>query len=163
MNAFARMTFSSRSEADGFPQHQRIVQLACPGFFDIEPRIEQPLKMVSSLRWTNVALRGLMEAGIVAAMAYWGAWAGTTAVMKVALGVGAPVVVFGIWGAVDFRRAGALAEWLRLAEELVLSAVAVAALYVAGQPLFALILAAASIAHHALVYACGDTLLKRTA
>ncbi len=108
----------------------------------------------------NVALRGVMEAGIVAAMADWGVRTGGTPIAKAALGIAAPLVVFGTWGAVDFRKAGRLAEWLRLAEELVLSAVAVVALYVAGRPLLAWSLAAASIVHHALVYVCGDRLLK---
>jgi hypothetical protein len=108
----------------------------------------------------NLALRAVTEAGVVAGLAYWGLHAGDTAAAKVALGIGAPLVGFGVWGGLDFRRAGRLAEPLRLLEELLISGVAAAALYAAGQPLLAWALAGVSIAHHALVYVIGERLLE---
>lgn len=115
---------------------------------------------VSSVRWVNVALRGVLEAGVVGALAYWGVHAVDGTVGKVLLGIAAPAVGFGIWGAVDFHWAGRYAEPLRLAEELVISGLAAAALAVAGQPALGIGLAALSVVHHALVYALGDRLLK---
>lgn len=116
---------------------------------------------MQTLRWFNVALRGLMELGIVIAFGYWGWSAGATSATKIALGAAAPLVMFGIWGAVDFRKAGKAAEPLRLVEELVISGLAALALASAGQRALAWILAAIPVVHHALVVACGDTLLKR--
>ncbi len=116
--------------------------------------------MTQTLRWINVALRGVMEAGIVFGLGWWGYRTGTDTATRVALAIGAPVVGFGFWGAVDFRRAGPAAEPLRLAQELIVSGLAALALIVAGLPMLGLALAGISIIHHALVYALGDRLLK---
>ena len=106
----------------------------------------------------NLALRGLMELGIVAALATWGVNAGPGPASKALLGIGAPVLLFGFWGAVDFRRA-ALGEVLRLAQELLVSALAAAALYTAGHHALGWALVAASAVHHVLVYLLGGRLL----
>ncbi len=116
--------------------------------------------MITRLRWFNVVLRGLMEAGIVAALAWWGYRTGASALTRTVLAIAAPLVVFGIWGLVDFRSAGAVAEPLRFAEELALSALASAALYQSRQHLLATVLSATALSHHALRTACGDKLLK---
>lgn len=108
----------------------------------------------------NLTLRVVMETGIVAGLAYWGVHTGDTTASKIALGISAPLVGFGIWGALDFRHAGPHAESLRLAEELVISGIAAVALITAGQPVLGGALAAVSIAHHILVYAIGERLLK---
>lgn len=108
----------------------------------------------------NLALRVTMETGIVAGLAYWGLQAGDSPAGKAALAVAAPLVGFGIWGAYDFRGAGRYAEPLRLAQELVISAVAAAALYAAGAPALGFALAGISLAHHVLVYALGERLIK---
>lgn len=110
-----------------------------------------------------VTLRAIMEAGIVAGLAYWGYETGGSTAAKVVLGVGAPLVGFGVWGAVDFRWAGSLAEPLRLAEELAISGLAAGAWYAAGQAELGVSLAALSAGYHALVYAMGDRLLKAEA
>jgi hypothetical protein len=111
----------------------------------------------------NLGLRVLMETGLVAGLAYWGARTGDTTAAKLLLGIGAPLVGFGIWGALDFRNVGSHAEAMRLTQELVLSALAAVALYTVGQHLLGLLLAAVSIAHHLLVYAIGERLLKAPA
>ena len=108
----------------------------------------------------NLALRGLMEFGVVAGFAYWGVHTGDTTGAKVLLGVLSPAVAFGIWGAIDFRFAGRHAELFRLIEELLISGLAGAALYGAGQQALGLILVGISLLHHALVYVLGERLLK---
>ena len=121
------------------------------------PADEQEL---SPIAWLNLALRAAMEAGVVLGLAYWGSQAGSSSVEKVALAVGAPVLLFGFWGLVDFHQAGRAAEPLRLVQELVISGLAALALWSAGQPLLGLVLAVLSVVYHALVYATGGRLLK---
>jgi hypothetical protein len=113
------------------------------------------------LQWSNVALRGLMEAGVVVALAWWGVHTGTGAAGKAALGVGAPAVGFGLWGLVDFRQAGRAAEPLRLLEELLITGLAALAWFSAGEHMLAWGLVLLSVLHHALVYPLGGRLLKQ--
>jgi Protein of unknown function (DUF2568) len=110
--------------------------------------------------FVNLTLRVLTETGIVGGLAYWGVRTGDTTAAKVLLGIGAPLIGFGIWGAVDFRGAARHAELLRLLEELAISAAACAALVASGRPAIGVALAGVSVAHHALVYAIGERLLK---
>ena len=109
----------------------------------------------------TLILRVTMEAGIVAALAYWAAHTPDSTWARIALGAAAPIVGFGIWGAVDFHQAGRHAEPLRLVEELVISLVAAVALYSTGQHGLGVALAVLSLAYHALVYATGARLLDR--
>jgi hypothetical protein len=116
--------------------------------------------MTVALTWVNLALRRLMQLGVVLAVGYWSYHASQRALAKAALGVLAPVLVFGFWDMVDFHRAGRMAEPLRLLQELLISGLAAVALVVAGLPALGWALALTSIAHHALVYALGERLLK---
>jgi hypothetical protein len=136
---------------------------------DKEIKMKSPLAdsiqgtpIFGGLRWFNVALRSLMEFGILAGLAYWGFQTSATLMTKILLGILMPLAVFGFWGLVDFHNAGALSEILRLVQELVISGLVAFALYLAGQPILAWTLAIISILHHVLVYLLGDTLLKRT-
>ncbi len=108
----------------------------------------------------TLALRALMETGIVGAFAFWGYQAGPGTGLKILLAVGAPALGFGFWGGVDFRRAGRLAEPLRLLQELAISGLAAVALYAAGQHLLGWALGLVSVIYHALVYLQGGRLLK---
>lgn len=108
----------------------------------------------------NLVLRVTMECLVVAGFAYWGARTGGSTWAKVMLGVVVPTVGFGFWGSVDFHQAGRYAEPLRLFQELVISGLAAAAWWVAGQHLIGLALAGLSLVYHALVYASGARLLK---
>ena len=108
----------------------------------------------------NLALRALLEFGIILGFVAWGYHAGTTTLTKGVLAIVAPVTAFSFWGFVDFRQAGRMAEPLRLIQELLISALAAVALYVTGYLVAAWGLAAVSIVHHILVYALGGKLLK---
>jgi hypothetical protein len=112
---------------------------------------------------TTLALRAAMEAGVVGALAYWGARTGTSTAGSALLAVAAPAVGFGVWGALDFGFAGRWAEPLRLVEELLISGLAATALYLAGQQALGIALAGLSVGYHALVYAAGGRLLDRRA
>ena len=128
----------------------------------VEARKDGPVgtQHSSSMIWLNLGLRVVLETGIVVGLAYWGYRTGSGPVAKVALAIGAPVLGFGFWGAVDFHQAGRAAEPLRLVQELVISGLVALAVWSAGQPLLGLLLAALSIVYHALVYATGSRLLK---
>jgi hypothetical protein len=102
-----------------------------------------------------------MELAVVLAFGYWGFRTGSSSLAKVVIGLGAPAVAFGFWGAVDFHQAGRLSEPLRLLQELAVSGLAALALYAAGQHTLGLLLALLSIGYHALVYAQGARLLER--
>lgn len=122
----------------------------------------QGISIRQALLWFNVALRGVMELGIVIALGYWGYHTGSSTVVKVALGIAAPLILFGFWGLVDFRNAGALSELLRLSQELVISGAAAVAVYTAGQHALGWALGLISIAHHSLVYVLGERLLEQS-
>jgi Protein of unknown function (DUF2568) len=113
---------------------------------------------VSPIQKLNLTLRVLLELSVVAALGYWGIRAGQSTSAKVLLGIGAPLVGFGLWGAVDFHRSRH-GEMLRLVQELVMSGLAAAACYAAGRHAPAIALATLSIVYHLLVYASGARLL----
>ncbi len=104
----------------------------------------------------------LVEVGIVVALAYWGYETGQTTTARILLGLGAPAVGFGFWGAVDFHQAGSYAEPLRLVQELLVTGVAAFAWFTAGEHALGLALLLVSISYHCLVYAFGQRLLKPT-
>ena len=108
----------------------------------------------------TLTMRAVMEAGVVAGLAWWGVRAGDGPATSTLLGVAAPAVGFGIWGAIDFHRAGPLAEPLRLIEELAISTLAAGAFVLAGQPVLGWSLAGLSVGYHATVYATGQRLLS---
>jgi hypothetical protein len=116
---------------------------------------------MSNMKSSILVLRWIMEAGIVLALAYWGARTGGSTIAKILLAIGAPVVGFGFWGLVDFRWAGRPAEAMRLVQELVVSAAAALALYAAGARALGWALAGVSVLYHVLVYATGGRLLER--
>jgi hypothetical protein len=116
--------------------------------------------MRSVLAMLNLTLRAVMELGIIAALAYWGYKTADSRITTFPLVIIPPLIGFGFWALVDFRRAGSLAEVLRLIQELAIAGMAAWALLNAGTPILGLSLALISIVHHALVYVLGGTLLK---
>lgn len=125
------------------------------------PAPDSEVKTTQSLPRINLALRAMVELGIVAGLGYWGYQTGTTVLAKALMSIGVPSLVYGFWGFVDFRRAGRIAELLRLIQELMISGLAAFAFYLAGQPALGYALAFISIVHHIMVYALGEKLLKR--
>jgi hypothetical protein len=114
---------------------------------------------MTAVQRVNLLLRVSVEVGVVVALADWGVHTGEGTAAKIVLGVAAPLVGFGFWGAVDFHRFR-LAEPLRLIQELAISGLAAVAWYAAGRHILGILLGALSIAYHALVYASGQRLLK---
>jgi Protein of unknown function (DUF2568) len=105
-------------------------------------------------------LRVTVECLLVAGFAFWGLAVGGSTWSKILLGIAVPAAGFGFWGAVDFKQSGRYGEAARLAQELMLSMLAAAAWYFAGQRGLGILLAALSVVYHSLVYATGGRLLK---
>ena len=101
-----------------------------------------------------------METLLVLGLGYLGYLMGEGKFWKIFLAILMPVVFFGIWGIVDFRRLNKYAESFRLIEEMLITLLAAAALYVYGAHFIAWALAILSVVHHSLTYLIGDRLLK---
>jgi hypothetical protein len=96
---------------------------------------------MSGLRGVTLTARFLCELAMLAALAYWGFGAGAWVA-----GIGAPLLAAAVWGAFVAPKA----RWpvpspVRVAIELVLFAVAAAALAAAGQPVAGLVLGVAGV------------------
>jgi multisubunit Na+/H+ antiporter MnhC subunit len=116
--------------------------------------------ITSILKWSNVGLRGLMETAIVIGMAYCGYHLGHQVAWKILLAVLFPLLGFGFWGLVDFHRFKKYGELLRLFQELLVTGLIAAALYILGAHNAGWVLAMLSIVHHGLTYLLGERLLK---
>lgn len=119
--------------------------------------------MKSLLKWINIGLRGTMEVGVIFAFGYWGYHIMGNNAWKIVVTIVAPLIAFGIWGLVDFHRAGNLAEPLRFAQELFISGLAAVVLYVSGAHILGWGLGVLSVIHHSLTYLLGECLLKEKA
>lgn len=117
-------------------------------------------KKISSLIWINLTMRWILEAGIVLAFGLWGYHIGESKSIKLLLSVIVPLLGFGFWGLIDFHQFGRYSEWLRLIQELLISALATVALYVIGAHILGYILMLFSIIYHTTVYLLGERLLK---
>ncbi|HVT85861.1 MAG TPA: YrdB family protein [Chitinophagaceae bacterium] len=115
---------------------------------------------MSKLKWINLGLRAVMEAGIVITFGYWGYETGKTNSAKIILCIVAPLVGFGFWGLVDFHQFNC-GEMFRLIQELLICGLAVIALYKTGSIIWAWAMAILSVVYHILVYVSGERLLKR--
>jgi hypothetical protein len=100
----------------------------------------------------NLALRFLLELGLLAALAAWGF--GLGGVLGVVVGIGAPVAAAATWGLLVAPKApNRLDDPARLALELVLFALGVVALAAAGYGSLAVVLGAAALVNEALLAA----------
>lgn len=104
------------------------------------------------LRGANLALRFFLELGMLAAFGYWGVQAASGSVMKVVLGVGAPLLAAVFWGTFLSPKAAIhLSQPARLGLEVVVFGLAAIALVVSGQTGLALIFAALVVLNRLLM------------
>lgn len=107
----------------------------------------------------NLAVRFLLEVAALVAIGYWG-FDQHSGIWRFIFGIGGPVVAAALWATLavpdDPSRSGRapvpVPGVLRLLLELSLFGFAVWALYDAGSPILALILASITIVHYALSY-----------
>ena len=86
------------------------------------------------IKSANLALRFLLELGVLGALGYWGFRTGDGTLMKWILGLGAPILAAVVWGTfVAPKAAVALSAPLHLLVELAVFGLATLALYRAGQ------------------------------
>ena len=110
--------------------------------------------MLAALKGLNLGLSFLLELAALAALGYWGAQAGGGTLGKIALAVGAPLLVAVVWGLFLAPRAPLpLGTPWRLLMKVGVFGTAAVALYAAGRPVlagaFALVVAANLILAHA--------------
>ncbi|HEU5345175.1 MAG TPA: YrdB family protein [Ktedonobacterales bacterium] len=112
---------------------------------------------MSTLKMGNLALAFLLELAMLGALCYWGFAVGSGWLAKVALGVGAPLVVAVLWGLFMAPRAVFPASrpiyWLLF---VVFFGGAALALASAGQLALAVVFAVVVILNRALVSALAD-------
>ena len=90
----------------------------------------------------NLALSFILELCLLAALGYWGFVTGDSVLMKIVLGIGAPLLAAVVWGIFMAPKAvRPLNAPLHQIIECVIFGVAFIALYVAGQPTLAIIFA----------------------
>lgn len=110
------------------------------------------------MRNLMLGVRFLCELGMLAALAVWGFQATDNPVLKVILGIGAPVVAAVVWGTfLAPRRRVSLPFGTRAAIEMVVFGVATLALWGADQPIVAIIFAVVAVAQR-IVLGNGDRL-----
>ena len=105
----------------------------------------------------NLAVRFLLELAALVALGYWGFRTGQGALMKIVLGLGAPLLVAVLWGAfVAPKAARRLADPARLALEVAIFAAATLALVAAGLTTLARVFAVVVVVNLSLMFAWGQ-------
>lgn len=89
--------------------------------------------MGQAFHWTNLALAFLLELCALAALGYWGVWVGSGPLIKIALGIGAPLFAAILWGLFAAPRAPVSVPLVGLGVKVIVFGSAVAALYTTGQ------------------------------
>jgi len=107
---------------------------------------------MNALKMANLALAFLLELCALAAFAWWGYHTGQGALAKIALAIGAPLVVAVIWGLFVAPRARfpVTPFWRTLLAMAVFGAAAIA-LYATGQTTLAWVLLIAAVVNRILL------------
>jgi hypothetical protein len=110
-----------------------------------------------TLRSLNLAFRFILELVVLVALFLWGVSVSGELIVQVVLGLGAPAMVIGVWGAFVAPRASRrLPDPQRLAVEIVIFGAGVLAFAATGELILALLLAAAAALNLFLMWAWGQ-------
>ncbi|MFN8515540.1 MAG: YrdB family protein [Chloroflexia bacterium] len=109
------------------------------------------------LKGANLALRFLLELCLLAAVGYWGFHVGGGTLVKVVLGISAPVLVAVVWGTFMAPKARVrLPRSAALGAEIAIFGLGVLALVAAGQPSLAWMFAAVAALSRLLIAVWGQ-------
>ena len=109
--------------------------------------------MLTALKSINLALAFILELAMLAAFAYWGFQTGGSAVVKILLGIGIPLLVVAVWGTFMAPNSSRRLQGTGyLVVKVVLFGLAVAALIIAGQRVAGIVLAVVFIINTILLY-----------
>lgn len=105
------------------------------------------------LRAANLALRFLLELATLVALGYWGFTVGDGLLLKIVLGLGAPLAAIVLWGLFGAPRAlRPVGEPWHLLLEVVVFGSAVPALSAAGQPVLGMVFGVLLVVNRFLIY-----------
>lgn len=101
----------------------------------------------------NLALRFILEICALFAFGYWGVKSGDGLLFKFILGIGTPLLIAFIWGTFGSPAAPLRVHGIkRLLLEIIIYGLATLALYIAGQPTFAVVFALLTALNMLLMY-----------
>ena len=110
------------------------------------------MTLKATLKAVNLGIAFLLELCVLAALAYWGFQTADSLLLKIVLGIGAPLLVAVIWGRFMAPTSKGRLTGLRyLLAKLVIFGVAAIALAVAGQVTLAIIFAIVSVINQILL------------
>jgi quinol-cytochrome oxidoreductase complex cytochrome b subunit len=112
---------------------------------------------MQALKAVNLALAFVLELCALGALAYWGAHAGRGLLLKLLLGIGAPLVAAVVWGTFVAPKATVpVSTPIRILIEVVIFGLAAGGLVAAGRPNLAWTLLIVFAINDALLYAWGQ-------
>jgi len=104
------------------------------------------------LKWANLAVAFLLELCALAALAFWGFTVGETTLMKIILGLGAPIIAAVLWGMYAAPKAvRKVSVQVKFAVEVLVFGSAALGLALAGQGTLAIVFVAAVIINKILL------------
>jgi hypothetical protein len=108
--------------------------------------------VIAALKLANLALSFLLELAMLAAFAYWGFHTSTDGILRIVLGIGAPLIAIVVWGIFLAPRSS---KRLTGIQQLILATIifglAVIALVVADRPDLGVVLGVAFIINRILI------------
>src|SRR3954471_3418972 len=108
---------------------------------------------MSAIKMANITLAFLLELCMLGALGYWGFTTGGDTIMKITLGIGAPLLAAAVWGIFLAPKAAVkVGEPWHLLLKIAVFGAAVAALFAAGQPGLGWALAIVFVINTVLIY-----------
>src|SRR3954451_13717807 len=108
---------------------------------------------MEAIKAINLGLAFVLELVMIAALGYWGFQASDNILIRLLLGIGAPLIAILIWAKYNApKSATRLQGWRRTVLELAIFAVAAVALVAAGQPGLAVAFMVIVIINQVLMY-----------
>ncbi|MGC5326004.1 YrdB family protein [Brevibacillus sp. SYSU BS000544] len=113
--------------------------------------------MLEMVKMLNLALRFLLELCALAAVGYWGFKTGSNVFLRYCLGIGAPLLIAVVWGALGSPNAPiSLPPLPHLLLEIVIFGLPALALYAVGKPFWALVYGFVAIINRILMFTWGQ-------